>query len=199
VPAPDRAALRQKFLHQRSAALKEFVVSGGAGFTSALQWDDRMCHLKSEGSPPLSTDLMTRQTVTLGLDLDGIDTVLGIHIGAANSLFLSRLERQLEPFKVTPRQVAILWLVNANPGAKQSDLSRFFKIERPTVHQFVRQLALNGHLIFEPSKLDRRAGGLWITETGTMTLAAAREIIFTDERNCLYRSPLRSEASSTGW
>jgi MarR family transcriptional regulator, organic hydroperoxide resistance regulator len=194
VRAPDRTALQQKFLHQRSAALRDIGMSGDAGLTSNPQWADRIANLKSEGSPPLSTDLMTRQSVTLGLDLDGIDAVLGIHIGAANSLFLSRLERQLEPFKVTPKQVAILWLVNANPGVKQSDLSRFFKIERPTVHQFVRQLTLNGHLISEPSKLDRRAGGLWITETGTMTLAAAREIIFTDESELL--APLASEERS---
>lgn len=134
---------------------------------------------------------LSRQAVTPGLDLDGLDQVLGIHVGTINTLLLSRLERQLESFKVTPKQVAILWLVNANPGVKQSDLSRFFKIERPTVHQFVRQLTLNGHLVSEPSKLDRRAGGLWITETGTATLTAAREIIFTDEADIL--SPLTSE------
>ena len=136
----------------------------------------------------MSTETLSRQAVTPGLDLDGLDSVLGIHIGTVNTLLLSRLERQLEAFKVTPKQVAILWLVNANPGVKQSDLSRFFKIERPTVHQFVRQLTLNGHLVSEPSKLDRRAGGLWITETGSTTLSAAREIIFTDESELL--SPL---------
>lgn len=134
---------------------------------------------------------MTRQSMTPGLDLDRLDLVFGIHVGALNSLLLSRLERQLEAFRVTPKQVAILWLVNANPGVKQSDLSRFFKIERPTVHQFVRQLTMNGHLVSEPSKLDRRAGGLWITETGTATLTAAREIIFTDEAELL--SPLTPE------
>ncbi len=148
--------------------------------------------LASRKGPPLpmetSTATLTRQAATPELDIDGLDQVLGIHVGTLNSLLLSRLERQFEPFKVTPKQVAILWLVNANPGVKQSDLSRFFKIERPTVHQFVRQLTMNGHLVSEPSKLDRRAGGLWITETGAATLTAAREIIFTDEAGLL--SPL---------
>lgn len=139
----------------------------------------------------MATETLTRQAVTPELELDGLDDILGIHVGTLNSLLLSRLERQLESFKVTPKQVAILWLVNANPGVKQSDLSRFFKIERPTVHQFVRQLTMNGHLVSEPSKLDRRAGGLWITETGTATLTAAREIIFTDEADLL--SPLSPE------
>ena len=148
----------------------------------------RSAQFASQKGQHLATETLTRQAVTPELDLDGLDSILGIHVGTLNTLLLSRLERHLESFKVTPKQVAILWLVNANPGVKQSDLSRFFKIERPTVHQFVRQLTMNGHLVSEPSKLDRRAGGLWITETGTATLTAAREIIFTDEAELL--SPL---------
>lgn len=129
----------------------------------------------------MATDSITRQAVTPGLDLDGLDSVLGLHIGTANTLFVTRLEKLLEPMKVTPKQVAILWLVNANPGVKQTELSRFFKIERPTVHQFVRNLMRNGFLINEPSKLDRRAGGLWLTEEGDIVLAAARRMITSDE------------------
>jgi DNA-binding MarR family transcriptional regulator len=129
----------------------------------------------------MTTELLTRQAVTPELVLDGLDDVLGLHIGTANTLFVTRLERKLEPMRVTPKQVAILWLVKANPGVKQTDLSRFFKIERPTVHQFVRNLMRNGFLINEPSKLDRRAGGLWITDEGETVLEAARREIAESE------------------
>ncbi|MEO0033098.1 MAG: hypothetical protein RIS94_2856 [Pseudomonadota bacterium] len=129
----------------------------------------------------MTTELMTRQAVTPELVLDGLDGVLGLHIGTANTLFVTRLERLLESLKVTPKQVAILWLVNANPGVKQTDLSRFFKIERPTVHQFVRNLTRNGFLVNEPSKLDRRAGGLWITAEGELVLAESRRMIASSE------------------
>lgn len=129
----------------------------------------------------MATAVITRQTVVPELDLDGIDSVLGLHIGTVNTLFVSRLERQLDPIRVTPKQVAILWLVNANPGVKQTDLSRFFQIERPTVHQFVRQLIKNGFLLNEPSKLDRRAGGLWLTDEGREALAEARRRIAEHE------------------
>lgn len=125
----------------------------------------------------MATAEITRQSVVPELDLDGIDSVLGLHVGTVNTLFVTRLERHLDPLRVTPKQVAILWLVNANPGVKQTDLSKFFQIERPTVHQFVRQLIKNGFLINEPSKLDRRAGGLWITETGRQVLIEARAAI----------------------
>lgn len=107
--------------------------------------------------------------------------MLGLHIGTVNTLFVSRLERNLDALRVTPKQVAILWLVNANPGVKQTDLSKFFQIERPTVHQFVRQLIKNGFLVNEPSKLDRRAGGLWLTDSGRDTLVEARSAIFAHE------------------
>jgi DNA-binding MarR family transcriptional regulator len=125
----------------------------------------------------VATAEITRQSVVPDLDLDGIDSVLGLHVGTVNTLFVTRLEKYLDPLQVTPKQVAILWLVNANPGVKQTDLSRFFQIERPTVHQFVRQLIKNGFLVNEPSKLDRRAGGLWITDAGKDVLTQSRAAI----------------------
>lgn len=133
------------------------------------------------GRADVATQTIMRTAMAPDLVLDGLDTVLGLHIGTANSVFVTRMERKLERLSVTPKQVAILWLVKANPGVKQTDLSRFFRIERPTVHQFVRQLMRNGFLINEPSKLDRRAGGLWITETGEDVLAEARRQIHAEE------------------
>lgn len=131
----------------------------------------------------MATVEISRQSAVPELDLDGIDAVLGLHIGTVNTLFVTRLEKNLDSLAVTPKQVAILWLINANPGVKQTDLSRFFQIERPTVHQFVRQLIKNGFLVNEPSKLDRRAGGLWLTDSGRETLAIARTAIFAHEEN----------------
>ncbi|MFN3456097.1 MAG: MarR family winged helix-turn-helix transcriptional regulator [Novosphingobium sp.] len=129
----------------------------------------------------MATAEITRQSVVPDLDLDNLDSVLGLHIGTVNTLFVTRLEKRLDPMSVTPKQVAILWLVNANPGVKQTDLSKFFQIERPTVHQFVRQLIKNGYLLNEPSKLDRRAGGLWLTDEGRDVLGRARLAIAEHE------------------
>lgn len=129
----------------------------------------------------MATAVITRQSVVPDLDLDGLDSVLGLHIGTVNTLFVTRLEKQLDPLNVTPKQVAILWLVNANPGVKQTDLSKFFQIERPTVHQFVRQLMKNGFVINKPSELDRRAGGLWLTDAGRDVLTISRAAIVEHE------------------
>ncbi len=129
----------------------------------------------------MATAAINRQAVVTDLDLDGIDSVLGLHIGTVNTLFVTRLEKRLDPLRITPKQVAMLWLVNANPGVKQTELSKFFQIERPTVHQFVRQLIKNGFLVNEPSKLDRRAGGLSLTDAGREVLAKAQLEIATHE------------------
>lgn len=129
----------------------------------------------------MATAVINRQSVVPELDLDDLDSVLGLHIGTVNTLFVTRLEKRLDTMSVTPKQVAILWLVNANPGLKQTDLSKFFQIERPTVHQFVRQLIKNGFVVNEPSKLDRRAGGLWLTDEGREVLARSRLAIAEHE------------------
>ncbi|KAJ8135214.1 hypothetical protein OY671_011573, partial [Metschnikowia pulcherrima] len=47
---------------------------------------------------------------------------------------------------------------------------------------FVRQLTKNGYVVNEPSKSDRRAGGLWITEDGERVSEQSREIIAAHER-----------------
>lgn len=129
----------------------------------------------------MATAEMTRQAAVPELDLDGLDSVLGLHIGTVNTLFVTRTEKRLDPLNVTPKQVAIMWLVSANPGVKQTDLSKFFQIERPTVHQFVRQLLKNDFIVNEPSKLDRRAGGLWLTDAGRAVLEQARVLIAQHE------------------
>ncbi|MEL0252954.1 MAG: hypothetical protein VW935_13575, partial [Novosphingobium sp.] len=69
----------------------------------------------------MATAVVNRQSVVSDLDLDDLDSVLGLHIGTVNTLFVTRLEKRLDPMSVTPKQVAILWLVNANPGVKQTD------------------------------------------------------------------------------
>lgn len=129
----------------------------------------------------MATAEITRQAAVPELDLDGLDSVLGLHIGTVNTLFVTRTEKRLDALNVTPKQVAIMWLINANPGVKQTDLSKFFQIERPTVHQFVRQLLKNEFIVNEPSKLDRRAGGLRLTDTGRETLEKARVLIAQHE------------------
>ncbi|NLR70205.1 MarR family transcriptional regulator [Novosphingobium sp. ERN07] len=129
----------------------------------------------------MATAEITRQAAVPELDLDGLDSVLGLHIGTVNTLFVTRTEKRLDLLNVTPKQVAILWLVNANPGVKQTDLSKFFQIERPTVHQFVRQLLKNEFIVNEPSKLDRRAGGLRLTDAGREVLTKARDVIAAHE------------------
>lgn len=142
----------------------------------------------------MASAVLNASPVTSELDLDGLDSVLGLHIGMLNSLFVAHLERRLDRLSVTPKQVAILWLVNANPGIRQSDLSRFFQIERPTVHQFVRQLLRNDFIVNEPSKLDRRAGGLWITEEGARVLGEARVDIADHETNLTSSITAREKA-----
>ena len=77
-------------------------------------------------------------------------------------------------------------------AVKQSDLSRFFKIERPTVHQFVRQLNRDGPSEFNFSNGDKLIG----TFKGGFVLSPAR-VEYADGK-VFYGSFLKNAIHGTG-
>ncbi|OZA59616.1 MAG: hypothetical protein B7X78_08370, partial [Sphingomonadales bacterium 39-62-4] len=59
---------------------------------------------------------MTRQAAVPELDLDGLDSVLGLRLDTVTTLFVTRAEKRLDPLSGTPKELAIMWLINANLG-----------------------------------------------------------------------------------
>ena len=64
-------------------------------------------------------------------NLDGLDDILGLHVARVHALVTFRLERDLGPVRLTPKEVSTLWLVNANPGIPQVALARFLSGDSP--------------------------------------------------------------------
>ncbi|MDE2596372.1 MAG: MarR family transcriptional regulator [Sphingomonadales bacterium] len=115
------------------------------------------------------------------LRLAGLDGIVGLHLGIGHSLLVLKLEPQLKPLGLTAKQVTILWLAEANPEITQIEISRFLGIERATIHQFTKSLVRNGMIAIEPSRSDRRATRIHITDKGLSALDQARAIIARHE------------------
>lgn len=115
------------------------------------------------------------------LRLAGLDGIVGLHLGIGHSLLVLKLEPQLKPLGLTAKQVTILWLAEANPDITQIEISRFLGIERATIHQFTKSLVKNGMISIEPSRNDRRATRIQITDKGLGALDKARDIIARHE------------------
>jgi len=115
-------------------------------------------------------------------DLDGLDDILGLHVARVHALVTFRLERDLAPVRLTPKEVSTLWLVNANPGIPQVALARFFGIERSSVNVVIKSLIERGLLYQQQDSADRRVHGLYISGDGQLLLAEAKHIVAEHER-----------------
>ena len=115
-----------------------------------------------------------------GMDLDGLDAILGVHISLANVTILQHFNRS--EVGLTPKQCATLWLAAANPGIPQVDIARLFRMDRATMLGITNSLTEQGLLDRGPSIRSGRTVGLHITAAGADRLATARAAIARHEQ-----------------
>jgi DNA-binding MarR family transcriptional regulator len=117
-----------------------------------------------------------------GMDLDGLDDILGVHIGLANLIILQHFNRSFSEIGLTPKQTSTLWLAAANPGIPQVDIARFFRMDRATMLGITNSLTDQGLLDRGPSIRNGRTVGLHITPAGAAKLAAAKVAVARHEQ-----------------
>src|ERR1044072_5906828 len=117
-----------------------------------------------------------------GMDLDGLDEILGVHLGLANVIILQHFNRCFSEIGLTPKQTSTLWLANANPGIAQVDIARFFRMDRATMLGIPNSLTEQGLLDRGPSIRNGRTVGLHITPAGAAKLAAAQAAVAHHEQ-----------------
>jgi DNA-binding MarR family transcriptional regulator len=117
-----------------------------------------------------------------GMDLDGLDEILGVHVSLANVTILQHFNRCFVDIGLTPKQTATLWLAAANPGIAQVDIARLFRMDRATMLGITNSLTEQGLLDRGPSIRSGRTVGLHITPAGARRLAAAKHAVARHEQ-----------------
>jgi len=118
----------------------------------------------------------------LSMNLDGLDEILGVHVGLAYVTIVQHFGRSLAHVGLTPKQTSTLWLANANPGIPQVDIARFFRMDRATMLGITNSLTEQGLLDRGPSIRSGRTVGLHITPAGAEKLAAAKAAVAAHEQ-----------------
>jgi DNA-binding MarR family transcriptional regulator len=118
----------------------------------------------------------------VGMDLDGLDEILGVHVSLANLTILQHFNRSFSDIGLTPKQTSTLWLAAANPGIPQVDIARFFRMDRATMLGITNSLTEQGLLDRGPSIRGGRTIGLHITSAGAAKLAAAKVAVARHEQ-----------------
>lgn len=119
---------------------------------------------------------------TLALDFAGLHNLLGYRLrraqGAAHRDYLNSLDKM----KLTQKQTAVMWLVEANPGVAQGTIGTALGMDRATMMVLVDRLEARGLVRRSRSRTDGRRRELHATPAGIRLLARVRERIAEHER-----------------
>lgn len=108
------------------------------------------------------------------LRFNGLDELLGYRLrraqGAAHRDYLATLGK----LRLTQKQTAVLWLVDANPGVAQGAVGAALGMDRATMMVLVNRMQARGLIQRARSHVDGRRRELRITPAGARLLAKVR-------------------------
>ncbi len=115
------------------------------------------------------------------LRFDGLDEVLGFHLRQAQGAIHRRLIAELAAFDLSQKQGAVLWLIGANPGVSQIDLSAALAMDRATTLGIIDRLEARELVQRQKSKTDRRRQELYLQPEGQKMLVAMKAKVLAHE------------------
>jgi DNA-binding MarR family transcriptional regulator len=110
-------------------------------------------------------------------ELDGLPVI----VAARNRRNASRL-RPRSPGRVTQKQTATLWLINANIGVQVS-VAAALGMDRATMMAITDRLEARGLLVRKRSTIDRRRQELYLTPAGEKALRKVKACIIEHEQH----------------
>ncbi|WP_230461379.1 MarR family winged helix-turn-helix transcriptional regulator [Sphingobium sp. CAP-1] len=113
--------------------------------------------------------------------LSGIDGLVGFHIRLASAAVYQHFTETFSDLGLTQKQVAILWLIEDQPGIAQADIGRRLRMDRASVMAIVNRMQDRGFLKRGASAHDRRRQTLSLTDAGAVELRKARASIAAHE------------------
>lgn len=117
------------------------------------------------------------------LEFGGLDDLLGFRLRMAHVAIYRDFNASLAELQVTQRHTALLWLVGANPGVSQAELSAALGMDSATMVGVIDRLEKDGRVIRKLSTADRRRRELHLTPAGTKLLQRVKKAVAVhDER-----------------
>lgn len=146
--------------------------------------------LERKPLPAEQVKAMSRPAVEGGIG--ELSEIVGFHIRLAHGAVYRHFMETFAGLDLTQKQVAVLWLVDDDPGIAQTDLAQRLQMDRATVMAIVNRLQGRGYLVRGKSAGDKRRQTLSLTPPGQEALLAARNAI-VDHENWLKSRFTRKE------
>jgi len=99
-----------------------------------------------------------------------LDGLLGYHLRRAQVALFQHFSATVGAGGVTPAQLGVLSVIDANPGLSQTQLGTALDIDRSTVVGMIDQLEAQALVERAPAPADRRSHALRLSAAGTEAL-----------------------------
>jgi len=110
-----------------------------------------------------------------------MDGLLGYQLRRAQGAMHRDFMAAVADFELTQKQMATLWLIQANPGVSQAEVASALSMDRATMMAVTDRLEDRGFVIRKRSSTDRRRQELYLTPSGQSTLRKCKTRISEHE------------------
>lgn len=116
------------------------------------------------------------------VDRGFLQGLLGFRVRQAQFAVFKHFANFLGEWNITPGQIGILALIEANPGLNQAALAKAIGIERSSLGEVIKRLETRGLIRRGPSRSDKRSNTLSLSEAGEAFFADIKPKIAEHER-----------------
>lgn len=110
-----------------------------------------------------------------------LDSLLGYQLRRAQGAMHRDFMAAVAEFELTQKQMATLWLIQANAGVSQVEVAAALGMDRATMMALTDRLEDRGFVIRKRSSIDRRRQELYLTPAGQSTLRKCKSRIAAHE------------------
>ena len=114
--------------------------------------------------------------------IDPLRDYPGYMLRRASSFAMARLAKRLKPLNLSPTEATVLSVIETNPNAKQSEISRLLDIASANMAPMISRLVKRE--LIERQPVDGRSHGLVLSRAGR-TLAVRIKTIFAEHERQL--------------
>lgn len=125
---------------------------------------------------------VTKAPIMPGLEISGLDDLLGYHVRRAHGAVRRTYKQELESLQMTQKQTAVMWLIEQNPGIAQVTISAALDMDRATTTELIHRLHARGLVARVPSTVDARRWALTATLAGKRLMTQVRKRVARHEK-----------------
>ena len=130
---------------------------------------------------PIGSDTAPPSATEPDVDLGMLPDLIGYHVRLAQMAIFADFAAALAELDLSPGLFALLVIVEANPGLKQTRLAVAARLDRSTLVPALDKLEARALVERRAAPNDRRSNGLFLTASGSGLLVKAKAAVRAHE------------------